>query len=76
MLALETGFPIVPVAVRGSGTSCRAARWRARPATIEVVVGEPDPVAGASRDELMERVADVHAPARSHRCSRRRSARR
>ena len=49
MLALETGFPIVPLP-RGSLSP--------RPGDIEVVVGPPIPVAGLDRDEIMRRVRD------------------
>lgn len=56
MLALETGFPIVPVVIRGSGELCPRGSWRAHPGEIEVVIGAPMPVDGATRDELMDRV--------------------
>jgi 1-acyl-sn-glycerol-3-phosphate acyltransferase len=57
MLALETGFPIVPVAVRGSADVLPSHSWRARSGTIDVVVGGPIVVEGVDRDELMRRVA-------------------
>jgi 1-acyl-sn-glycerol-3-phosphate acyltransferase len=58
MLALETGFPIVPLAIRGSGRILpRGSRFPAS-GDIEVVVGPPIPVAGLDRDELMQRVRD------------------
>lgn len=56
MLALETGFPIVPLAIRGSADVLPSHSWRARAGTIDVVVGEPVAVAGVDRDELMRRV--------------------
>jgi 1-acyl-sn-glycerol-3-phosphate acyltransferase len=56
MLALETGFPIVPVVVRGSREILPRGSWRALPGEIEVVVGAPSPVDGAARDDLMEQV--------------------
>lgn len=56
MLALETGFPIVPIVVRGSRQILPRGSWQASSGTIDVVVGPPIPVAGASREELMERV--------------------
>jgi 1-acyl-sn-glycerol-3-phosphate acyltransferase len=67
MLALETGFPIVPVVVRGSREVLPRGSWRATPGEIEVVVGAPIQVDGVSRDELMERVrafmlAQLRAP--------------
>jgi len=58
MLALETGFPIVPVVVRGSREILPRGSWRAAPGEIEVVVGGPIQVAGVPRDELMARVRD------------------
>ena len=69
MLALETGFPIVPIAVRGSRALLPKGAWRIRGGTIEVVVGAPIAVAGRTREELMERVSafmaaelDIQAP--------------
>jgi len=58
MLALETGFPIVPVVVRGSREILPRGSWRAAAGEIEVVVGAPIPVQGVERDELMGRVRD------------------
>jgi 1-acyl-sn-glycerol-3-phosphate acyltransferase len=56
MLALETGFPIVPIAVRGSREILPRGSWQPASGEIEVVVGAPIPVAGVDRDELVERV--------------------
>ena len=56
MLALETGFPIVPVVVRGSAAVLPNHSTRIGSGEIEVVVGAPIPVAGQERDELMRRV--------------------
>jgi 1-acyl-sn-glycerol-3-phosphate acyltransferase len=56
MLALDTGFPIVPIAIRGSADVLPSHSWRARRGTIDVVVGEPIPVGGVERDELIRRV--------------------
>jgi len=56
MLALETGFPIVPVAVCGSVDVLPRGSWRIAAGDIEVVVGPPIAVAGVERDELMRRV--------------------
>jgi len=58
MLALETGFPIVPLAIRGSGRILPRGSWLPASGDIEVVVGPPIPVAGLNRDELMRRVHD------------------
>jgi len=57
MLALDAGFPIVPIAVRGSADVLPSHSWRARSGTIDVVVGPPIPVQGADRDALMQAVA-------------------
>jgi 1-acyl-sn-glycerol-3-phosphate acyltransferase len=56
MLALETGIPIVPIAVRGSREILPRGSWQPASGEIEVVVGAPIPVAGADRDELVDRV--------------------
>lgn len=56
MLALETGFPIVPIAVLGSGEILPRGSWRPLAGRIEVVVGVPIPVAGVERDALIEQV--------------------
>ena len=56
MLALETGFPIVPVCIRGSGDILPRGSWRPVAGEVEVVVGVPIAVAGVERDELMRRV--------------------
>jgi 1-acyl-sn-glycerol-3-phosphate acyltransferase len=58
MLALETGFPIVPLAIRGSGRILPRGSMSPRRGDIDVVVGPPIPVAGLDRDELMRRVHD------------------
>jgi 1-acyl-sn-glycerol-3-phosphate acyltransferase len=56
MLALETGFPIVPVVVRGSGEVLPRGAWRPAAGDLEVVVGAPIAVAGLDREALMARV--------------------
>jgi 1-acyl-sn-glycerol-3-phosphate acyltransferase len=58
MLALETGFPIVPIVVRGSDALLPRDSWRSRGGTIDVVVGSPIAVAGVNREQLMRQVAD------------------
>ena len=58
MLALETGFPVVPLAIRGSGRILPRGSLSPASGDIEVVVGPPIPVAGLDRDELMRRVRD------------------
>ena len=56
LLALETGVPIVPIAVRRSREVLPRDDWRIRSGTIEVVVGEPIPVEGQDRETLVRRV--------------------
>jgi 1-acyl-sn-glycerol-3-phosphate acyltransferase len=56
VLAQETGFPIVPIAVRGSGELLPRGSWQPASGEIEVVVGAPIAVEGVERDELIERV--------------------
>jgi 1-acyl-sn-glycerol-3-phosphate acyltransferase len=56
MLALDTGFPIVPIAVRGSAALLPRGSWLPRAGDIDVVVGAPIAVAGVERDELIRRV--------------------
>ena len=58
MLALETGIPVVPVVIRGSGELLPRGSWQPAAGEIEVIVGAPIPVAGVDRDELMERVRE------------------
>jgi len=58
MLALETGVPIVPLAVRGSRAVLPRDDWAIRSGTIEVIVGEPIAVAGEAREALIRRVEE------------------
>jgi 1-acyl-sn-glycerol-3-phosphate acyltransferase len=56
MLALETGFPIVPLVVRGSAAVLPTRSLHISSGDIEVVVGAPIAVAGLGREEVMGRV--------------------
>ena len=58
MLALETGVPIVPLAVRDSRAILPRDDVRIRSGTIHVIVGEPIPVAGETRERLVHRVEE------------------
>jgi 1-acyl-sn-glycerol-3-phosphate acyltransferase len=58
MIALETGFPIVPLAIRGSGEILPRGSWYPVGGDVEVVVGAPIEVTGLDRDTLMQRVRD------------------
>ncbi len=56
MLAIETGTPIVPIAVRDSRAILPRDDWRIHSGDIDVVVGEPIAVAGQTREALIARV--------------------
>jgi len=56
VLALETGVPIVPIAVRNSRAILRRDDWHIRSGTMTVVVGEPIPVEGQDREALVAKV--------------------
>ena len=56
MLAMETGVPIVPLAVRDSRAILPRDDWRIQSGTIDVVVGEPIAVDGQTRETLTARV--------------------
>lgn len=58
MLALETGFPIVPIAIRGSAEVLPKGGWEVADGDIDVVVGAPMTVTGMDRATLMARVRD------------------
>jgi 1-acyl-sn-glycerol-3-phosphate acyltransferase len=58
MLALETGVPIVPLAVRNSRAILPRDDWRVRSGTIHVIVGEPIPVTDETREHLVRRVEE------------------
>ena len=50
-LAIETGVPILPVAIDGSGQILPAAGFRVRPGTIRLRVGQPIETAGLSASD-------------------------
>jgi len=56
LLAIETGTPIVPIAVKNSRAILARDSVRIHAGTIEVVVGEPIPVAGQTREALIDEV--------------------
>jgi 1-acyl-sn-glycerol-3-phosphate acyltransferase len=45
-LALQTGRPVIPMAIRGGRAVNRRGDWRIRPGTMEVIFGAPVPVTG------------------------------
>ncbi len=52
--ALEAGVPVVPVALTGTGRILPRDAFRARPGTVRLVIGEPIPTAGLTRDDRAE----------------------
>jgi 1-acyl-sn-glycerol-3-phosphate acyltransferase len=56
MLAIETGVPIVPLAVRNSRAILPRDDWRVQSGTMEVVVGDPIAVDDQTRDVLVAQV--------------------
>jgi 1-acyl-sn-glycerol-3-phosphate acyltransferase len=58
VLAQEAGIPIVPIVVRGSPDVLSRHGWQIQRGDIDVLVGEPIPVTGVERDELMRRVRE------------------
>ncbi|NIO16155.1 MAG: 1-acylglycerol-3-phosphate O-acyltransferase [Deltaproteobacteria bacterium] len=61
-IALHSGFPIVPVAIRGSGDIMRKGTFRINPGTIEVEIFSPIETDGYGTGrihELVERVQKV-----------------
>jgi 1-acyl-sn-glycerol-3-phosphate acyltransferase len=53
--ALEAGVPVVPVALEGPARILpRDGFFRVRPGTIRLVIGEPIPTAGLTRDDRAE----------------------
>lgn len=49
--ALEAGVPVIPVALTGTGHILPRDGFRARPGRARVVIGEPIPTAGLTRDD-------------------------
>ncbi len=62
MLAIESGVPIVPVAIEGALGVLPSDGFQVRPGVVKVALGEPIPTAGlcpADRDALIQRVRDA-----------------
>jgi 1-acyl-sn-glycerol-3-phosphate acyltransferase len=62
VLALKLGVPVIPVGLSGSRAVLPKGRWRVRPGTIRVRIGEPIPVDGlgeGDRDALLARTRTV-----------------
>ncbi len=60
-LAIETGVPILPLAVHGTATALRPHSWRYGRSTAEVRVLEPVPTEGLTLDDLPELKSQVRA---------------
>jgi 1-acyl-sn-glycerol-3-phosphate acyltransferase len=61
-LALQSGAPIVPVTIRGTGALMPKKQWYARRGTVRVVFHDPIPMTGFAADTmpaLMEKVKAV-----------------
>ena len=61
-LAIESGAPVVPIAIEGSGNVLPASGFRVRPGTITLRIGTPIPVAGLhphDRQALARRAHDA-----------------
>jgi 1-acyl-sn-glycerol-3-phosphate acyltransferase len=52
--ALESGVPVVPVALEGPARILPRDGFRVRPGTIRLAIGEPIPTAGLKRDDRAE----------------------
>jgi 1-acyl-sn-glycerol-3-phosphate acyltransferase len=53
LVAIDAALPVVPVSVSGSRHVMRKGRLRVCPGEVRVVVHEPIPTAGVSRDEVI-----------------------
>ncbi|HWO40781.1 MAG TPA: lysophospholipid acyltransferase family protein [Candidatus Eisenbacteria bacterium] len=66
LLALQSGAPIVPVTINGSGALLPAGAWRLRPGTIEVIVGQAISVDGFRAGKVRVLVDHVRQAVLSH----------
>ena len=64
-LAVETGVPILPVAIHGTRDAMAKRDWRINPATAVVEVLAPEPSVGVDQKELKRRVRDRIEAARN-----------
>jgi len=60
-LAVDAGVPVVPVTVNGSRTLLPKGALIPRPGEIEIVVGEPIPTEGLSKERLSELIRQTRA---------------
>jgi 1-acyl-sn-glycerol-3-phosphate acyltransferase len=59
LLAIENGFPVVPVSIRGSRVVMPKGRLRVNPATVNVTIHDPIPTTGLTRDDARELATKV-----------------
>ena len=60
-LALETGLPILPVSIRGTGRILGKSRWFLRPGSITVIVHPPVAVEGREDPGVASLLAEVRS---------------
>lgn len=68
LLAIQSGVPVVPIAIRGSAATLPKHTWFPRGGRIEVVIGEPIPTEGLHLDDknpLAERTREAMAALKS-----------
>jgi 1-acyl-sn-glycerol-3-phosphate acyltransferase len=61
-LAIQTGRPVVPMAIKGGRTVSRRGEWRIRPGKMQVIFGAPIPTEGLTlkdTNDLAERLRQV-----------------
>jgi 1-acyl-sn-glycerol-3-phosphate acyltransferase len=62
---VETGVPILPLAIHGTRNAIARRDWKINPATAVVEVLEPEPSVGVDQQELKRRVRAKIEAARS-----------
>lgn len=60
-LAIQSGVPVVPVAIHGTENVLAAKSSHFRAADVDVIIGEPVPVAGLTLKDRGRLTADLHA---------------
>lgn len=59
LVAIDAGLPVVPVSVAGSRHVMKKGRVMVRPGEVRVVVHEPVPTAGVSREDVIDFAARI-----------------
>jgi 1-acyl-sn-glycerol-3-phosphate acyltransferase len=54
LVAIDAGLPVVPVSLHGSREVMRKGQLTVRPAEVRMMVHEPMPTAGTSRDQVLD----------------------